>query len=87
MSLRFLRRFPLSQVEGEGGRKIDAFFQGAFQGLWVRIRKQHRILCAGSGAEIMPVVQIDGRCITDALRQQFAVRCHCEGVKAVLQTV
>lgn len=45
----------------------------------------------GSGAEIVPVVQIDGRCIgsgkpgpmTADLRQRFAARCCCEGVKAI----
>jgi branched-chain amino acid aminotransferase len=45
----------------------------------------------GSGAEIVPVVQIDGRCIgsgkpgpmTAILRQRFAARCRCDGVKAI----
>lgn len=52
-------------------------------------------LMTGSGAEIVPVVQIDGRrigtgkpgSITADLRQQFARRCRCEGVKAISQTV
>lgn len=48
----------------------------------------------GSGAEIVPVVQIDGRCIgsgkpgpmTAVLRQQFAACCRCDGIKAISQT-
>ncbi|MCZ6872691.1 MAG: branched-chain-amino-acid transaminase [bacterium] len=45
----------------------------------------------GTGAEIVPVVQIDGRHIgggepgpvTAIIRQQFAARCRCDGVKAI----
>ena len=45
----------------------------------------------GTGAEIVPVVQIDGRHIGGGepgpvmaiIPQQFAARCRCDGVKAV----
>ena len=49
----------------------------------------------GTGAEIVPVVRLDGRQIgmgqpgpvTASIRQQFATRCRCDGVRTDLQTV